>query len=168
MSWNVYHGRSPNPAGRSQLGDFADALAGWEWDVALLQEGPPWWPAVLGSACGAVSRQVLTSRNFGLAFRRAVASRNPDLLKANGGGCNALLVRGEVSEHRVVRLTRWPERRWAHGVRLPGGLWVVNLHASTHREARATWDVERGGLPGPCWSAGRCGPPRRIRVTVSL
>ena len=62
---------------------------------------------------------MLTSRNFGLAVRRAVASRNPDLLKANGGGCNALLVRGEiVRTPQVVRLTWWPERRWAHGVRL--------------------------------------------------
>jgi endonuclease/exonuclease/phosphatase family metal-dependent hydrolase len=151
LSWNVYHGRSPNPAGRSLLGDFADALAGWEWDVALLQEVPPWWPAVLASACGATERHVLTSRNFGLAVRRAVASRNPDLLKANGGGCNALLVRGEVSEHRVVRLTWWPERRWAHGVRLPGGPWVVNLHASTHREAWAARDVGRAAAG---WPAG--------------
>src|SRR5215207_4066343 len=151
LSWNVYHGRSPNPSGRSLLGDFADALAGWEWDVALLQEVPPWWPAVLASACGATERHVLTSRNFGLAVRRAVASRNPDLLKANGGGCNALLVRGEASEHRVVRLTWWPERRWAHGVRLPGGLWVVNLHASTHREAWAARDVGRAAAG---WPAG--------------
>ncbi len=136
--------------------------------MALLQEVPPWWPAVLGSACGAVSRQVLTSRNFGLAVRRAVASRNPDLLKANGGGCNALLVRGEVSEHRVVRLTWWPERRWAHGVRLRGGLWVVNLHASTHREAWATWDVERGWLPGLVLERGPLSDHPPIRVTVSL
>jgi endonuclease/exonuclease/phosphatase family metal-dependent hydrolase len=75
-----------------------------------------------------------------------VSTRNPDLLKANGGGCNALLVRGRIVEHRVVRLTWWPERRWAHGVRLDSGLWVVNLHASTHRDAWAARDVARAAV----------------------
>ncbi len=37
---------------------------------------------------------MLTSRNFGLSLRRAISSRNPDLLKSNGGGANAILVRG--------------------------------------------------------------------------
>ena len=85
---------------------------------------------------------MLTSRNWLLCVRRAVASRAPDLLKANGGGANAILVRGRVLEHRWTRLTWWPERRMAHAVRLDGG-WVVNLHASTHREAWALRDTLR-------------------------
>ncbi|MDA0181834.1 endonuclease/exonuclease/phosphatase family protein [Solirubrobacter phytolaccae] len=125
------------------LDEFSEALAGWEWDVAILQEVPPWWPAVLGERCGASARWVLTSRNFGLALRRAVSDRNPELLKANGGGCNAILVRGAVGDHRVVRLTWWPERRWAHGIVLADGLTVVNLHASTHRDEWAARDVAR-------------------------
>jgi endonuclease/exonuclease/phosphatase (EEP) superfamily protein YafD len=35
-----------------------------------------------------------------------------------------------VLAHRSALLTRAPERRFAHGVRVLGG-WVVNLHAST-------------------------------------
>jgi endonuclease/exonuclease/phosphatase (EEP) superfamily protein YafD len=52
-------------------------------------------------------------------------------------------VRGEIAEHRAVRLTWWPERRWAHGVRIGDGSWAVNLHASTHREAWARRDTLR-------------------------
>src|SRR3954453_18861001 len=135
LTWNLYHGRSPRPAGRSLLNEFAAALAGWSWDVALLQEVPPWWPASLAVAAEANARWVLTSRNAALAARRAIAARNPDVLKANGGGSNAILVRGAVTAHRAVRLAWWPERRWAHGV-LVEGLWVVNVHASTGRLAR--------------------------------
>ena len=131
------------------LNEFAAALDGWDWDVALLQEVPPWWPPLLGAACGAGGRSVLTSRNFGLRWRRAVACRDPERLKANGGGCNALLVRGSVAAQRVVRLTWWPERRWAHGLR-EGSLWVVNLHASTHRSAWAARDVARAAAGWPC------------------
>lgn len=134
---------------RSLLGPFTELLSEWEWDVALLQEVPPWWPAALGEACGASARWVLTSRNFGLALRRAISVRDPEILKANGGGCNAILVRGPVAEHRVARLTWWPERRWAHGVRLPDGTWVVNLHASTHREEWAARDVGRAARAWP-------------------
>jgi endonuclease/exonuclease/phosphatase family metal-dependent hydrolase len=113
--------------------EFCRALAGWSWDVALLQEVPPWWPSQLGEASGAQARMALTSRNSCLPLRRAVASRNPDLLAAAGGGCNAILVRGAaISEHRVHELTRRPERRVMHGVRLAGGDWIANLHASTH------------------------------------
>ena len=86
------------------------APAGWEWDVALLQEVPPWWPPHLAAATGAEQRLVLTSRNFGLGLRRAISSRNPDILKSNGGGANAILVRGPIAEHRKIRLNRRPSR----------------------------------------------------------
>ena len=48
-----------------------------------------------GAGARRAGRSVLTSRNLGLPLRRAIASRNPDLLKSNGGGANAILVRGE-------------------------------------------------------------------------
>ena len=48
LSWNLFHGRSVPDAPRSLLADFAEQLAAWEWDVALLQEVPPWWPPALG------------------------------------------------------------------------------------------------------------------------
>jgi endonuclease/exonuclease/phosphatase family metal-dependent hydrolase len=135
LTWNLKHGRSVPSSGRDLLDQFAAMLAGWEWDVALLQEVPPWWAAPLAERSGAIERHVLTSRNSLLAVRRAIATRWPDVIKSNGGGCNAILVRaGSVAEHRTRRLALVPERRWVHGVRLlgispwPAGLWVANLH----------------------------------------
>jgi endonuclease/exonuclease/phosphatase family metal-dependent hydrolase len=130
LSWNLFHGRSLPPAGRGLADAFADRIAGWEWDVALLQEVPPWWPAQLAARAGAEQRSALTSRNALLALRRAIAERRPDLAKSNGGGCNAVLAREEISEHRVLRLRRWPERRVAQLVRLSSGTCVANFHAS--------------------------------------
>jgi endonuclease/exonuclease/phosphatase family metal-dependent hydrolase len=131
LTWNLFHGRTVPGSGRGLLDEFAAALDGWEWDAALLQEVPPWWPPKLALACRARERTVLTSRNWLLPLRRAISSRNPDILKSNGGGCNAILVRGEIGEHHTRELTRWPERRMAHGVRLADGTWLVNLHATT-------------------------------------
>ena len=118
------------PAGRELLAEFTAALGSWEWDAALLQEVPPWWPCKLAAALDADYRMVLTSRNSLPAVRRAIAQRWPDVIKSNGGGCNAILVRrsaGWIAEHRGQRLGARPERRWVHGVRVEG-LWICNLH----------------------------------------
>ena len=130
MTWNLKHGRAVPSAGRELLHEFAAALGAWEWDVALLQEVPPWWPAVLGLRLGADHRLTLTSRNSGLPIRRAIATRWPDLIKSNGGGANAILARGDtITEHRLRRLCIWPERRWVHAVRLhDAGVWAANTH----------------------------------------
>lgn len=117
-------------SGRELLREFTATLGSWDWNAALLQEVPPWWPAELASALDAECRMVLTSRNAVLPVRRAIAVRWPDLIKSNGGGCDAILVRrsaGWIAEHRARRLGVWPERRWVHGVRV-GGLWICNLH----------------------------------------
>ncbi len=138
LSWNLLHGRADPPAGRYLLEDFSRALAGWSWDVALLQEVPPWWPAELGERLGASSRRVLTSRNSMLALRRVLAIRWPDVIKSNGGGANAILVRSEeIVEHRTLRLRTLPERRRLQAVRLNSGLWVGNLHATVRDDAAA-------------------------------
>jgi endonuclease/exonuclease/phosphatase family metal-dependent hydrolase len=148
LTWNLKHGRAVPSAGRELFEDFAAALAGWEWDATLLQEVPPWWPERLGRRLPAQWRLALTSRNLGLRLRRAVATRWPDLIKSNGGGCNALLVRDEscIVEMRTLRLALVPERRWLLGARLSlrqDHLWLGNVHltggygSSAVREARA-------------------------------
>ena len=147
LTWNLKHGRAVPSAGRDLFDEFAAALAGWPWDVALLQEVPPWWPERLPGS----DRLVLTSRNWLLPLRRWVAERRPDLIKSNGGGANAILVRGiEISEHRVRRLTWLPERRWLHGVHA-GGVWYANLHAAASeaqaRQAARTTLEWAGGSP---------------------
>lgn len=162
LTWNLKHGRAVPSAGRYLLDEFAGALAGWEWDVALLQEVPPWWPDPLARATGAEARFVLTSRNQGLPIRRALATRWPDLMKSAGGGSNALLVRGgHVRDHRTLRLCRLPERRWMHAVELPDGVWVGNLHASAHewrlarRDCALAAETLRGwAAEGPCVLGG--------------
>jgi endonuclease/exonuclease/phosphatase family metal-dependent hydrolase len=154
LTWNLYHGRSRPPAGRSLLNEFAAALDGWEWDVALLQEVPPWWPPMLARATGAQERTQLTSRNWLLPLRRAISERNPDILKSNGGGANAILVRGEIREHRSQRLRRAPEARWVHGVRLADGGWAVNVHSHNHPEALALADTEKAIAAAREWAVG--------------
>lgn len=146
LTWNLFHGRAQPPRDEDLLDAFATRLAGWRWDVALLQEVPPWWPAALARACGAQERHALTSRNALLPLRHTVASRRPELLKANGGGCNAILVRGleGVRVHARRRLCVWPERRVVHAVSVHVGdddLWFANLHASTGRGARTLSDI---------------------------
>jgi endonuclease/exonuclease/phosphatase family metal-dependent hydrolase len=151
LTWNLLHGRSEPPAGRDLFDEFCAALGGWEWDVALLQEVPPWWPEALGRALQADQRLVLTSRNALLAVRRAIAVRWPDLIKSNGGGANAILVRGDtVAEHRWRRLAIWPERRWVHAVLLrDAAVWVANLHAGGPKRDAIRAAESVAGWAGP-------------------
>lgn len=156
LTWNLFHGRSVPGSRRSLQDEFTDKIAGWDWDVALLQEVPPWWPQPLARACAADARAVLTSRNFGLAARRWVAERRPDLIKSNGGGANAILVRTAldgVGAHATERLRRWPERRWVHAVRLErSGVWVANVHATANPKVLARADMARCGATLARWA----------------
>ncbi|HEU4656256.1 MAG TPA: endonuclease/exonuclease/phosphatase family protein [Capillimicrobium sp.] len=139
LTWNLFHGRSIPPAHRDLRREFAAALATWDWDVALLQEVPPWWPPLLGADDHATA---LTSRNCGLPLRRLVAERWPDLIKSNGGGSNAILVRRDaIVAHGRRRLRRLPERRVVQAVRLRSGVWLGNLHAQVRPAAWAEADI---------------------------
>lgn len=151
LTWNLFHGRSLPGAGRSLEAEFTAALSSWPWDVALLQEVPPWWPSRLARSLGAEQRAALTSRNAGLALRRALAVRWPDLAKSNGGGCNAILARQPVVAHRVVRMRTWPERRVAQFVRLRSGIGVVNFHGSA-RVALAEDELQRLWALSEVWA----------------
>ncbi|MBS1868718.1 MAG: endonuclease/exonuclease/phosphatase family protein [Actinobacteria bacterium] len=154
LTWNLFHGRALPPRDEDLLDAFAARLAGWRWDVALLQEVPPWWPSSLARACDAEARCALTSRNALLPLRRALAQRRPELTRANGGGCNAILVRGPaVVAHARRRLCVWPERRVVHAVRVDDGGWFANVHASTH-PPRARADVVRAQAAALRWAGG--------------
>jgi endonuclease/exonuclease/phosphatase family metal-dependent hydrolase len=153
LTWNLLHGRSVPSAGHALLDEFAQALADWSWDVALLQEAPPWWPALLGRRLSADARTVLTSRNSLLPVRRAIAVRWPDLIKSNGGGANGMLVRGErIEEHRTLRLRTWPERRWLLGARLSSGVWVGTLHATVRDSEAAVAEAHRAARALTGWA----------------
>jgi endonuclease/exonuclease/phosphatase family metal-dependent hydrolase len=155
LTWNLFHGRSVPDTARSLQPEFAARLAGYEWDVALLQEVPPWWPVPLGRAAGASVRMAITSRTWLMPIRRAIAERRPDLIKSWGGGSNAILVRGRaIAEHRSRTLRVWPERRVAHGVRLSDGTWVTNLHAQVHLDANAKADLELAAATTLAWAGG--------------
>ena len=158
VTWNLYHGRAVAkdgvpPPNRDLFDAFAARLAGWEWDVALLQECPPWWPVALGRACGAHTRMALTSRNQLFALRRFAGRRWPVTMKS-GGGCNAILVRGgTVTEHRRRRLRWLPEQRVVHAVRWePSGVWIGNLHAQVGSDAAANADAARAAVAMREWS----------------
>jgi endonuclease/exonuclease/phosphatase family metal-dependent hydrolase len=151
LTWNLFHGRALPPLNRSLYPEFAAKLREWECDLALLQEVPPWWPEPLARELGVEQRSALTSRNSLSALRRAVAERRPELLKSNGGGCNAILSRLPIREHRVLPLRRWPERRVAQLARLSDRTHVVNLHAST-RPARAGEELARLSRRALSWS----------------
>src|SRR4051812_24985359 len=155
LTWNLFHGRSKPETPRSLLPEFAAMIAGWEWDVALLQEVLPWWPRALGEAAGAHARSVPTSRNVLPPLQRLVTESRPDVFKSWAGGCNAILVRGQaIREHRVRLLRVWPERRVAHGILLGDGTWVTNLHAQVHRETSAQADLDLAASATTHWAAG--------------
>jgi endonuclease/exonuclease/phosphatase family metal-dependent hydrolase len=154
LTWNLYGGRAVPAAGRSLRSEFAASLAGWEWDVALLQEVPPWWPPELARAAGARAATNRTARNWGRAVRRRLGERDPDLWGSWAGGANAILVRcSAIAEHRRHRLRLWPDRRKVHGVRLEDGTWVVNLHASVAARDPGQRDLATALEVAESWSA---------------
>jgi endonuclease/exonuclease/phosphatase family metal-dependent hydrolase len=155
LTWNLMHGRAVPNAGHDLLDEFVAALERWDWDVAVLQEVPPWWPPALGARLGAATRAVLTSRNAAPGVRRAIAVRAPDLIRSHGGGANAILVRGyaRIAEHRTRRLCLYPERRMLHAVGLSSGWWIGNLHCSTS-PARAIREATLAASTTLGWAAG--------------
>lgn len=154
LTWNLYHGRAVPPAGRSLLAEFATTLRDWEWDVALLQEVPPWWGSELARAADAQRAVAPTARTGLTGLRRALARRWPDVVKSGAGSANAILVRGgrRIVEHRVHELRDRPERRVVHAVSLDDGCWAANLHATVHDDARARAEIAHAARSARAWA----------------
>ncbi|HLI58057.1 MAG TPA: endonuclease/exonuclease/phosphatase family protein [Solirubrobacteraceae bacterium] len=135
LTWNVAAVRAYPPPARGVLGaggdpgaELAAALDGWAWDVALLQEVPPWWPERICAALHCEARWATARRVPLLRMRRAFPGRAAGAVVGGGG---AILARSDriIGEHSLL-LGRRPERRLVHGVALACGVWVSNLHAS--------------------------------------
>ena|SRR5215212_407298 len=183
LSWNLYHGRDFPPdealfTPRSRLlgvternethvqvnhplrEQFASMIAGFEWDVALLQETPPLWFRALGEHARANGVRVLTSRNVIPPLQRVAANVNPDLIASWEGGSNQLFVRapGRILEHRKYTLAFRPEQRrmiWTR-VRLATGetVCVANLHASAGLPEKAGPELLAAAAHAVDWAAG--------------
>jgi endonuclease/exonuclease/phosphatase family metal-dependent hydrolase len=152
LTWNLFHGRAVQARGHALDHEFRELIAGWDWDVALLQEVPPWWPRALAEAAGASARMALTSRNW-IPPTRWLARVAPDIAKSWGGGSNAILVRGErIAEHRRLVLRLLPERRVMHAVRLASGAWAGNIHAQVRPPLLARSDIARAGAAILDWA----------------
>jgi endonuclease/exonuclease/phosphatase family metal-dependent hydrolase len=160
MTWNLFHGRDWPPVPELQVRahkgnfrrgprrgeryeqvnwdlfeEFAELIAGVDWDVALFQECPPSWKRRLEKACGAVAHRALSGRNWLQPLTSLIGRWRPDLLGAWEGGSNTSLVRpsaGKIVERHRVILTWRPELRVMALTRLDSGLWVGNVHVSTH------------------------------------
>ncbi len=183
LTWNLLHGRDFPPnrgletwrsrllrvaerdathiqVNRSLRREFASRLAGWEWDVALLQEAPPRWLADLERATGAAGSRDLTARNSFSPLRAAVADRSPDLIKSHEGGSNMLLVRppAQIVATRAETLTEHPERRRLLMARLElsGGrrLVVACMHLSVPSTGQGRAEVSHAAALTTGW-AGR-------------
>lgn len=175
ITWNLFHGRDAPPdqslyswrsrllkitergdeyvqVNRSLFAEFASALSGLPWDVALLQESPPRWASRLAEALGVEPHIALTSRNWMPKLQGAAADLNPDLVASSEGGSNLTLLRGAmigagdaaIAERRELAIHEGrPERRSMAFTRTSSGLCVANLHATAHRPEIAAAEVLR-------------------------
>jgi endonuclease/exonuclease/phosphatase family metal-dependent hydrolase len=185
ITWNLFHGRDAPPdqslytwrsrllkitergpayvqVNRSLFAEFATALSGMRWDVALLQESPPRWAPRLAEALGVETHLTLTSRNWVPHLQGTFADLNPDLIASSEGGSNLTLLRGAllraeppITDRRelVIHEGR-PERRTMAFTRTSAGLCVANLHATNDRPDLAGPEVLRAAETAIDWARG--------------
>ena len=152
LTWNLYHGRAVPPAGRvAAAASSRPRSPGWEWDVALLQEVPPWWPArARGARAAPTQRHGADLAQLAAAAAprgRERATRPPEVQRRRRE--RDPRARGAIARAPLaVLLRRRPSAASSHGVRLADGTWVVNLHAQhtppergagRHRARRGPW-----------------------------
>jgi endonuclease/exonuclease/phosphatase family metal-dependent hydrolase len=185
ITWNLFHGRDAPPdrslltwrsrllkisergseyvqVNRSLFAEFATALSGMHWDVALLQESPPRWAPRLAEALGVETHLSLTSRNRLAPLSGWLAELNPDLIASSEGGSNLTLVRGNlltgpapaiVQRQELTIHKGPPERRTMAFTRTAAGLCIANLHATSNRPELAKVDVLTAADKAVEWAA---------------
>ena len=172
LTWNLFHGRAVPDRRGSLLRAFGATLASWEWDVALLQEVPPWWGADLGArharqrthradlaqlaAAAAAPRGRPPPGAAGLLGRRS--QRHPRARPGDRRAPHARAAAGALSAASCTRCA-WPTA--------PG--WATSTARCTPRPARRPTCARRRARcwPGPgrgrpwSWAATptRSGPP---------
>jgi endonuclease/exonuclease/phosphatase family metal-dependent hydrolase len=184
VTWNLFHGRDapPDPSlftwrsrllkisergaeyvqvNRSLFTEFATALSGMRWDVALLQESPPRWAPRLAEALGVETQISLTSRNRLAPLSGWIAELNPDLIASSEGGSNLTMVRGVllagsepgIAQRRELVIHEGaPERRTMAFTRTAAGLCIANLHATNDRPDLAGPEVLRAAEAAIEWA----------------
>lgn len=163
-TWNLFHGRTqPEPTHADLVDEFAAALDACPWDVAGLQEVPPWWAAQLGERLGASVRTVRTSlvRAALPRLQEWVHRRDPETIGVRGAGANVLLIRpaaGIVTAERSATLRWLPQRRTVHAVRLErpdaSAVWIANVHTHNRPESKAAADTIRALGHADGWARG--------------
>jgi endonuclease/exonuclease/phosphatase family metal-dependent hydrolase len=183
LTWNLFHGRDFPPdrrlltwrsrllriserngthvqVNRELLAEFAEALAGAEWDVALLQECPPRFATPLARACGAEAHRALTSRNSLSPLRQVAARLNPDLIASGEGGSNVTLVRDSFRSSLYVHMTHKKDRK---GEEARGGRIVERREVAIHTGPleRRAMALTRIGIPASGRDRGAAAPRSR-------
>ena len=153
LTWNLFHGRAVPAAPRSLLRRVRRARSpAGSGTSRCCRRSRRGGRRALGRARGRrAQRTALTSRNALLPLRRAIADRRPDLIKSNGGGANAILVRGARDRRapRAQRCAAGPSAASCHA-RAPRRRDVGRATSTrqAHSEARAQADIERAAAHG--------------------
>ena len=165
LTWNLFHGRAvPESAALAAAPSSPRAIAGWEWDVALLQEVPPWWPPALGRAAGASARMALTSRNALLPHpaRGRRAAPGPHEVRTAAAATRSSCAARRSREHRVQRL-RALARATGRARRAARGRHVGREPPRAGRTSTSARrrDLDRAAAVTTFWAGGRADGARR-------
>jgi hypothetical protein len=137
LSWKL------GPGG-ARWQDLAAALAGWEWDVALLRGVPGRWPVAMATALDAEFR---CAPPGGPGWLRRLLGSGPGALLSPGtaGVTDAILARYD----RIV--AEWPDggqrvpEPAVSAARLACGVWVGNVQGQTPPGSVTDWVSDLDG-----------------------
>lgn len=137
-TWNLFHGNTQPPRRRAFLQEMVELVTRDEPDVVCLQEVPVWALAHL-EGWSRMQRSSAVARRRRPLGRWITELHHGLLRSAFTGEADAILVarRFTLSDERRQVVSTAGLRRIAHGVRLDGGVFVVNVHISADEEQLA-------------------------------